>query len=77
MQLKQPIIKYITFQFYQQKKKIVSDQKKMQRITDKFKIEGLQSFNQYTKINPISIEITESEIKVNCILSQKDINIDL
>ena len=49
----------------------------MQRIIDKFKIEGLQSFNQITKINPISIEITESEIKVNCILSQKDINIDL
>ena len=33
------------------------------RIIDEFRIEGLQSFNQYTNINPISIAITESEIQ--------------
>ena len=35
----------------------------MQRIIDEFKIKSLQGFNQYTKISPISIEITESEIQ--------------
>ena len=33
------------------------------RIIDEFRIEGLQNFNQYTNINPISIAITESEIQ--------------
>ena len=37
--------------------------RKMQKINDKFRIEGLQSFNQYKKINPINIQITESEIQ--------------
>ena len=31
----------------------------MQKIIDEFRIEGLQSFDQYTKINPINIQITE------------------
>ena len=35
----------------------------MQKIIDEFRIEGLQSFDQYTKINPINIQITESEIQ--------------
>ena len=33
----------------------------MQKIIDEFTIEGLPSFSQYTKINPINIQITESE----------------
>ena len=35
----------------------------MQKIIDEFRIEGLQSFDQYTKINPINIQITEWEIQ--------------
>ena len=35
----------------------------MQKIIDEFTIEGLPSFSQYTKINPINIQITESEIQ--------------
>ena len=41
----------------------IGSERKMQRIIDEFKIEGFQSFNKYTKINPISIQITESEIQ--------------
>ena len=42
----------------------IGAKKKMQkRIIDEFRIEGLQNFNQYTNINPISIAITESEIQ--------------
>ena len=37
--------------------------RKMPQVVDEFRIEGLQSFSQYTKINPISIQITESEIQ--------------
>ena len=38
--------------------------RKMQRkIIDEFKIEVLQNFNQYLKINPIAIQIVESEIQ--------------
>ena len=33
------------------------------RITDKFKIEGLQNFVNYSKINPINIQINNSEIQ--------------
>ena len=35
----------------------------MQKIIDSFLIEGRPSFSQYTKINPINIQITESEIQ--------------
>ena len=36
----------------------------MQRkIIDELKIEGHQNFNQYLKINPIAIQIVESEIQ--------------
>ena len=38
--------------------------RKMQRkVMDEFKIEVLQNFNQYLKINPIAIQIVESEIQ--------------
>ena len=30
---------------------------------DEFKIEGFQNFQQYLKINPISIQITDAEIQ--------------
>ena len=33
------------------------------RIIDKFKIEGLQNFVNYSKINPINIQINDSEIQ--------------
>ena len=33
------------------------------RITDKFKIEGLQNFVNYSKINPVNIQINDSEIQ--------------
>ena len=33
------------------------------RIIDKFKIEGLQNFVNYSKINPINIQINNSEIE--------------
>ena len=32
------------------------------KIIDQVKIEGLQKFEQYTKINPVSTEINDSEI---------------
>ena len=46
------------------------------KIIDDFKIEGLQNFNQYLKINPIAIQIVESEIQ-NCCFILKIINTDL
>ena len=33
------------------------------RIIDEFKIEGLQNFVSYSKINPINIQINDSEIQ--------------
>ena len=42
---------------------IGANRKMQKRIIDEFRIEGLQSFNQYAKPNPISIAITESEIQ--------------
>ena len=35
----------------------------MRKIIDEFRIEDLQSFYQYTKINPINIQITETAIQ--------------
>ena len=37
--------------------------KKKKKKIDDFKIEDLQNFNQYLKINPIAIQIVESEIQ--------------
>ena len=45
--------------------------RKMPQVVDEFRIEGLQSFSQYTKINPISIQITESEIQNKLFLLKK------
>ena len=50
--------------------------RKMPQVVDEFRIEGLQSFSQYTKINPISIQITESEIQKKLFFTQKKININ-
>ena len=36
--------------------------RKMLQVVDELRIEGLQNFSQYTKINPTSIQITQSEI---------------
>ena len=40
----------------------VEKQKNMNTI-DEFKIEGFQNFQQYLKINPINIQITDAEIQ--------------
>ena len=45
------------------RKDLVGTKRKMPNIIDDFKIEGLQNFAQYTKINPIRIEISDSEIQ--------------
>ena len=45
----------------------------MQRkIIDELKIEGLQNFNQYLKINPIAIQIVESEIQNKLLFYSKN-----
>ena len=45
----------------------------MQRkIIDEFKIEVLQNFNQYLKINPIAIQIVESEIQNKLLFYSKN-----
>ena len=42
----------------------VEKAKEMQmQIIDEFKIEGFQNFQQYLKINPINIQITDPEIQ--------------
>ena len=47
-----------------EKKDLIGANRKMQRrIIDKFKIEGLQNFVNYSKINPINIQINDSEIQ--------------
>ena len=42
------------------------------KIIDDFKIEGLQNFNQYLKINPITIQIVESEIQNKLLFYSKN-----
>ena len=47
-----------------EKKDLIGANRKMQRrIIDKFKIEGLQNFVNYSKINLINIQINDSEIE--------------
>ena len=47
--------------------------RKMQsKIIDEFKTEGLQNFNQYLKINPIAIQIVESEIQNKLLFYSKN-----
>ena len=48
----------------EKKKDLIGANRKMQRIIiDKFKIEGLQNFVNYSKINLINIQINDSEIE--------------
>ena len=47
------------------------------KVVDEFKIEGFQNFQQYLKINPINIQITNPETQINFYFMQADINIDL
>ena len=47
------------------------------KIIDQVIIEGFQDFEQYMKINPINIEISDSEIQKNYLFIQRNINIDL
>ena len=50
---------------------------KMQ-IKDEFIIEGLQKFDQYTQLNPITIRIIDQNLKNKLFFTLKiDINIDL
>ena len=46
----------------------------MPNITDEIKIEVLQNFGQYTKINPIRIKINNSEIQNALALYSKKYN---
>ena len=41
------------------------------QIKDEFLIEGLQKFEQYTKINPISVKIIDSYLKKKLIFYSK------
>ena len=49
----------------------------MSNITDESKIEVLQNFGQYTKINPIRIKMNNSEIQNALAFTAKNIIIDL
>ena len=47
-----------------EKKDLIGGKRKMRRIMiDEFKIGGLQNFFNYSKINPINIQIKDSEIQ--------------
>ena len=56
------------------RKDLVGTKWKMPNITDEFKIEGLQNFGQYTKIYPIRIKISNSEIQNALALYSKKYN---
>ena len=47
------------------------------KIIDQVITEGFQDFEQYMKINPINIEISDSEIQTKLLFYLKNINIDL
>ena len=47
------------------------------KIIDQVMIEGFQDFEQFMKINPIYIEISDSEIQTKLRFYSKDISIDL
>ena len=59
------------------RKDLVGTKRKMSNITDEFKIEVLQNFGQYTKINPIRIKMNNSEIQNALAFTAKNIIIDL
>ena len=46
------------------------DESKMQ-IKDEFKIEGLQNFEQYSKINPISVRIIDPDLQTKLLFYSK------
>ena len=47
------------------------------QIKDEFVIESLQKFEQYSKINPISVQIIDSDLQTKLRFHSKNINIDL
>ena len=47
------------------------------QIKDGFLIEGLQNFEQYSKINPISVRIIDPNFETNLLFIQRNINIEL
>ena len=69
-----------TFQFYQVKNKIHVIEKEECKIIiiiiiiiiDEFKIEGFQNFNQYLKINPVAVQIIESQIQNKLLFYSKN-----
>ena len=50
---------------------VLRDQTKNIRVIDEIKIEGLQNFEQYKKINPINIHISDSEIQAKLMFYSK------
>ena len=50
---------------------VLRDQTKNIRVIDEIKIEGLQNFEQYKKINPIDIHISDSEIQAKLMFYSK------
>ena len=47
------------------------------QIKDEFVIESLQKFEQYSKINPISVQIIDSDLQTKLRFHSKNINIGL
>ena len=47
-------------------------QKQNKKKIDEFKIEGLQNFNQYLKINPVAVQIIESQIQNKLLFYSKN-----
>ena len=56
---------------------ILANGKINKKIIDQVIIEGFQNFEQYMKINPINIEISDSEIQTKLRFYSKNISIDL
>ena len=50
---------------------ILASEEKNVKIIDEIKIEGLQNFEQYKKINPISIHITDPEVQTKLMFYSK------
>ena len=66
-----------TFRFCQLKNKIHVIEKeecknKTKKKINEFKIEGLQNFNQYLKINPVAVQIIESQIQNKLLFYSKN-----
>ena len=50
---------------------ILASEEKSMKIIDKIKIEGLQNFEQYKKINPINIHITDPDVQTKLMFYSK------